>query len=334
MGLNFNRNLNINNLKTMSFNNFKDKLYQHLENIRYADFFKEIEESVHIFDTTTLARLKQDIIWSGVRWEQHESLVLFVSTIQENGKPENQPSPPPYTKADIDALSFDHAFRPEMTKNLLQKMCLHGQCLNLYGRKGIGKGRMLQDLKKCEPELRNSKFIPIDMKYHVENHARFLEKLARECGVVGQNLGQIIDKTKEKAHLFLLLDNFEEVFDNPKKDKHYNSDFFDELNGLKNAGQKLIVVTQERHTSHILDGRKSWLTVNEYEMPEHSYTQVSAEIKRRLPKVAESELTYLAEQFETDSYELMNKVMNELLDLENPHSIKEEAKKLIKKYRR
>ena len=203
-----------------------------------------------------------------------------------------------------------HILRPIFTQRLFEKLKT-GDSINLVGLRGAGCDRALEDLEKMaaaenipalrldmneykispdafsravwektHPNMPNPSLIPLP-----EATAAALPASANVPMQISEILAR---KNGAPSHVFLLLDNFHKLLDNPHQ--KFPRKFFDDLNSLKNRPHvSLCLVTEKPHLSykiHIPDesgkGNTSWLHLHYLEIAGLTRDEIRTELNRQL----------------------------------------------------
>jgi len=187
--------------------------------------------------------------------------------------------------------------RPNTTKGLVERL-QEGRSINLIGKKGTGRTRLLQDIKMLA-EKQDITAVIIDFKRYRYNYDALVAKKLPEV------IRMHIDKKKP---IFLLFNNFDYVFDDPKQriPKH----FFDNINAWKVYPKVAVLcVTQKSHKKHQIyytdekgeiKHQASWLDLLIMELPALQMQEIRKELHRCLQQVTawtnEEQQEYLVEQ--------------------------------------
>jgi hypothetical protein len=194
---------------------------------------------------------------------------------------------------------YTHCLRPTFTENIV-KTLLKGEPINIYGSKGQGRERLLEDLQNCQFE--NMQMLLINMKNYAGSYQGFVEDLGRKMGQTSSNklefLLNELPSTDKKT--VLLLQNFDSLFNNPKVHQQYSVRFFDHLNSIKNrSNMALVCVTENLHSNSMIYinrgiKRGSWLDLKAKPLPPFDLDQIRAELKRHFPALYSDELDQIS----------------------------------------
>ncbi len=184
-------------------------------------------------------------------------------------------------------MKEDHFLRPALTKLLIQRL-ERGDSLNIHGNSGIGKTRLLEDIKTAG--LKDALVVHVSLKVYWKSRDGFFNALWRECGIYGETPGEfseIIDRLKqENNRVFLLIDDFHYLFDNADIDAKYDQGFLDSINSVKNtAGVSLLAVTRKPANGSLIfiDKQPMTSSLNLQAIPVDSlsYSDMKRETARR-----------------------------------------------------
>ena len=234
--------------------------------------------------------------------EAYSDIVNGIKRVLEEGLPSPQTKRLP--PVDFRQLDYTHALRPAFTEKVLRTLLQRRQSINLIAERGCGGGRLLEDLRRCQPS--NTQLLEVNMKNYVASYAGFLQDIAMQMNLdVGTHervAGYLTEAVaSSNKRLLLCLRNFDTLLDDPKDlDAKYDIAFLNELNALRNKPDiQLLYETQRPHNQCQFRGRTSWLSLELAFLPELSDTQIEKEVQRHADLPA-SLLTYLVEQIETE----------------------------------
>jgi len=180
--------------------------------------------------------------------------------------------------------------RPVLTKVMIQYL-ERGDSINIYGPEGIGKTRLLEDIRDGAPE--NIRAVVVSFRGFQKSHDGFCETLQNAAEIGGKplkSLSAVIGKLRETGkRVFLLIDDFHYFPDNPNLDPAYNQKFVDGLNAIRNtAGVSLAVVTREAVSKFLIfiNGKpeKSILHFSPHEISSLQQKDIRKELDRRFDK--------------------------------------------------
>ena len=140
--------------------------------------------------------------------------------------------------------------RPNFTKNIHQHYIQKGKSVNIFGAKGVGKSRFIEDLKSLIDSDTN--FVSFNMRELRTNYKKFTKKLKEELGIEGEAdtielvLAEFAKKSGKKV---LVIDHFEYLFET-NHDRAFNFDFFDQLNSFKNSDSVSLLILSTHNYKH------------------------------------------------------------------------------------
>ncbi|EIJ43765.1 hypothetical protein BegalDRAFT_2937 [Beggiatoa alba B18LD] len=241
---------------------------------------------------------------------------------------------------------YAHCLRPQFTEQLLTTLHRKGKnglALNLVGESGLGKGRLLADIKRCR--LDNTQVLLADMAVYKDNYDRLIMHLwqqiqpcykgDKQVAVELWDIVRLFEKTDN--YLVILLMNFDQLLNNPTLDKKYKLKFFDNLNTLRqHTNMMLICVTHRPHylSNVFLEGefyRQSWLNLQEMTLPALTRQEIITElVKRQKLVLTVPETMALLQVIENHSqpYALLEYIARKLSVRQDKHlTINERVKK-------
>jgi len=180
-----------------------------------------------------------------------------------------------------------HFLRPTLTALVIQRL-QRGDSINLYGKPGIGKTRLLEDIRNAG--LANTHIISVSLRGYQYSYAGFCKAVWAQAdigGEPGDSLNQMIAKLKAaNKPVFFLIDDFQYLPDNPDIDARFNQDFIDSLNSIKNsAGVSLLAVTYKPVNNLVIFINKkpvtSVLNFDPLEVSSLKHKEITRELKRR-----------------------------------------------------
>jgi len=179
---------------------------------------------------------------------------------------------------------YTHCLRPTFTENIV-KTLVKGESVNIYGSKGQGRERLLEDLQNCQFE--DMQMLLINMKNYAGSYQGFVEDLGRKLGQTSSKFELLLNElaSTEKKTL-LLLQNFDSLLNNSKVHQQYGVRFFDHLNSIKNRSNiALVCVTENLHSNSVIYinrgvKRGSWLELKPEPLPPFDLDQIRAELQR------------------------------------------------------
>ncbi len=181
-----------------------------------------------------------------------------------------------------------HFLRPALTKLIIQRL-QRGDSLNLFGEPGIGKTRLLEDIRNSG--LKNTIITKVSFRGHQYSYEGFCRAICTEGRfqkISSTGLSEIIEEFQkiEDKQDFIMIDDFQYLPENPDIDPAYNQQFIDNLNSIKNAsGVSLLVVTLKPVNNLIIFINKqpvtSVLNLDFIEVPPLQHEEIRKELDRR-----------------------------------------------------
>ena len=132
--------------------------------------------------------------------------------------------------------------RPNFTTNIYEYYIKKGKSLNIFGAKGVGKSRFIEDLELLVED--DTYFIILDMRELRTDYKKFIKRLANELSIKGsfKSVALVLDKfARKKGKKVLVIDHFEYLFEE-NRDNSFNFDFFEHLNSFKNSEDVSLIV--------------------------------------------------------------------------------------------
>jgi hypothetical protein len=221
---------------------------------------------------------------------------------------------------------FDNCLRPAFARQLYENLC-DGKSINLIGKPGSGRGRLLSDIAQLARE-NGILVIHLDMNEYKSSPQAFQEAVYEQLETYHSPSAQLkalppVDtqplymtqvlalQAQPAKQTFVLLHNFHKVLDNPQQ--RFPKRFFDDLNRFKNREDvSFCCVTEESHLKskiHTTDeqGRitetTSWLDLRVLSLSRLSRADIQAELQRQMSKIP-------AWQSETDKETIINGLHN------------------------
>jgi hypothetical protein len=233
-----------------------------------------------------------------------------------------------------------HCLRPVFTKDLL-KTLLAGSSVNLIGPAGSGRGRLLEDLRRCAAGDRLVLYA--DMKAWKESCEGFINHLSHQLGSKRlRDLGTVVERVQKSGRPALLLfHHFDALLNNPDVHPGFGIRFFDQLNSLRNQRIALLCVTEKPHDQSVVfaEGKPhggSWLDLQKERLPPLRWEEFGAEIRRRLSEPTDAEVTALIEAVRKEEapYALLDFLLRELArPVEHPGSFRRRLRRLKRDFR-
>jgi hypothetical protein len=186
------------------------------------------------------------------------------------------------------ATTYTHCLRPVFTERIVQ-LLQTGRSINLIGTEGTGRERLLGDIQRCE--LPNTKIVLVNLKSYRESYAGFIQAVWTQLGMDGEKpttFSKLIERCEAgNDQIWLFLDNFDDLLDNPQVDPKYDTAFYDALNACRNKPNvALVCVTEEPHDQSIVfvNGKlhsNSWLDLERKPLPPLTHEEIVLEAKRQ-----------------------------------------------------
>jgi len=213
-------------------------------------------------------------------------------------------------------MQDSHFLRPTLTRLIIKRL-QNGDSLNLYGKPGIGKTRLLEDIRKAK--ISDTLVILVSFHGYQHSYAGFCRAIWAESELQGTpplSFNEMIKQIAEKGkQVFLFIDDFQYISNNPDIDPAYNSDFINALNTLKNMSRvSLLAVSNELLNNLILfinkEPQTSVLNLEAIKTDELLQEDILKELNRRFKKgnLSDDEKNLLA-SFLNDheqNYDLLN----------------------------
>ena len=134
-----------------------------------------------------------------------------------------------------DTLFQRPILRLKFTKNIYKHYIKKGKSLNIFGARGVGKSRFIDDLKLLVDD--NTHFITLNMRELRTDYHKFMDRLGKELNIDNRSntISLLLDNfARKKGKKVLVIEHFEYLFEE-NHDKAFNFDFFDQLNSFKNG---------------------------------------------------------------------------------------------------
>lgn len=197
--------------------------------------------------------------------------------------------------------NYDHCLRPAFTARIAKELLEQRRPINLVGKPGQGRGRLLDDLMRTDPD--GTLWLCADLKAHRYGLASLLEALWVRTDLAGDppdSLGGLVDRlADDDRRVCLLLHHLDAILNTPDVGKGFDVEFLDALNALKNRGISLLCVTERTHDRYLMmtqsgERRVSTLVLEPEDMRPFSRAEINLEIGRRLPSLSDQNLDRLA----------------------------------------
>jgi len=183
--------------------------------------------------------------------------------------------------------------RPNFTKNIHQHYIQKGKSVNIFGAKGVGKSRFIEDLKSLIDSDTN--FVSFNMRELRTNYKKFTKKLKEELGIEGEAdtielvLAEFAKKSGKKV---LVIDHFEYLFET-NHDRAFNFDFFDQLNSFKNSDSVSLLILSTHNYKHEQFYKDGELTTSPLDISVEEITPLlQKEIENELKRKIEQDLGF------------------------------------------
>lgn len=314
------------------------------ENTELFDELRELTE-IHLRVLDFISQVaRMNVLRSQTHFDNN--FTELIVAIEERMKADN-PSPvqdttagslPDFHAIDASMLNFEHALRPEFTRNVAYTLFRERRSVNLHAPKGWGRNRLAEDLAKALHDA-PVRLVRINLHNYISGYNYFLADLAAQLRLApgDPDFCDIIeDGCRKLGHpVLLILENMDAVMqENPAKDHRFNGEFLNKLNALRNGGFcRLLAISQKAHNEYKFNGVSSWLDVRIMQMPELSDRNIGAEIDRVLA-VEPALRAYIVEQIETEPHEPICLLDNLLRYLESNECSKDAARHFILDYRK
>ncbi len=180
-----------------------------------------------------------------------------------------------------------HFLRPALTGLIIQRL-KRGESLNLYGPPGIGKTRLLEDIR--DAGIKDTHVVLVSFRGCQDSLKSFHEAVCTTCDLEGHppaNLNAILRKAgKKHPQIFLLIDDLHYISENPGIDPAFDQTFIDGLNAVKNMGGVSLLAVSEKPLGSVTIFIKmklmtSKLNFEPVEITPLGHRDIMAEIGRR-----------------------------------------------------
>ena len=210
--------------------------------------------------------------------------------------------------------------RPALTNVLVQRLN-RGDSLNIYGEPGIGKTRLLEDIRGEAPP--RTLVVSVSIRGYQYSYGGFCRAIwaeARQEGEAPPTFDKVVDGLARKAdRVFLFIDHFQAILSNPDIDPAYDQGFIDTLNAVKNkSNMSLLLVSSHPINTLILFVNKapktSVLHLDPIKVGSLSQEEIFAELDRKLPDFDVDHRYWLA-SFLSDHerhYDLLNHMITQI----------------------
>lgn len=192
----------------------------------------------------------------------------------------------------IDNIEVAHCLRPEFTRYIINILINRRMSINLIGKMGTGKSRLLEDI--CQCRLPGVQVVYVDMRSYVDKYQSLLREIQQKLelgGDVPLKLGQLFTGLEKRRNRYvIILGNYDALLDNPDMNGNYDVDFFDDLNFIKNKNNVSLLCSSccAHNTLPVFIDRKSfrnsWLVLEKIHLPKLTIMQINDELDRQLFK--------------------------------------------------
>jgi|GEM_PF-1587160 len=143
---------------------------------------------------------------------------------------------------------MNHLLRPDFTNLVYEKYVQEFKSINIFGEKGIGKSRFIEDLLSLvDGEI---KVINIDIRTVRNSYDKFVDEIKKQLGSNAKTLSEVLEEfTSSHNQTLFIIDNFEELYKD-NADSKYDFDFFGELNSYKGEHNASLIVLSSKNYSH------------------------------------------------------------------------------------
>lgn len=196
----------------------------------------------------------------------------------------------------------DHCLRPTFTARIAADLLERRRPINLIGAPGQGRGRLLDDLARIDPDA--TLWLLADLKAHRYGFPGLIDALWDQAGLPGgrpRSLGRLVDRLEGCGRrVCLLLNHFDAILDNPDVGVGYDVAFLDALNALKGRGIGLLCVTGRGHSRYLMmtkagERRVSTLVLEEERLRPLALDELRVEVWRCLPGSSADDTDLLAD---------------------------------------
>lgn len=253
-------------------------------------FYFKLAESDMDFDKAYKSGCVQASLVGG----EKSDFVLFKNGVKMAGA--SHPSKPHETAtrgfAPTDILQWptDGCLRPTSTRTVLNELLVRRQSVNLTGREGQGKSRLLRDLKAMAA-AQGLRVALLSLKEHRLQYSNFLRAAAMQLGLPRTDYTDYTDfadlvselSLRRDGQYLLLLDEIEVLNEYSSNDPRYDAHFVASLNLLNNLDHlHLLCASREWLRKVVFNGETSLLTLHQIALPPLSQQDIQAELQSRL----------------------------------------------------
>jgi hypothetical protein len=236
---------------------------------------------------------------------------------------------------------FAQCLRPLFTENLVKDLQA-GISLNLVGDPGQGRWRLVEDLRKCS--LENTLIVAVNMKSYKQSYDGFVHELWRQFDETAEkgDLGPLLTALeKRNQQVIFWLHEFDALLNNPDIDPHYNLQFMDSLNSIKNHYHwSLVCVTSQAYRRYVFfnEGKPlvSVLDLTPKALPELTFEEIRFELKSRNLSLSSEELAQVTKAIHGQemSYQWLSAITDNLRNqIDTELSLSKRLEKWRKKFR-
>lgn len=139
--------------------------------------------------------------------------------------------------------------RPDFTENIYNNIVQESKSINIFGEKGVGKSRFVEDLLTLMDT--SIKVVSIDIRPIRNHYDKFVEQINKQLDLDGvETLSEALSYfATNHNQALLIIDNLEELYKD-NADKKYDFDFFEELNAFKNISHISLIVLSIKNYTH------------------------------------------------------------------------------------
>ena len=209
------------------------------------------------------------------------------------------------------------SLRVEFTNYIYQKIILQDKSINIIGEDGVGKSRLVEDLRD---KLQNSQttILSIDIKALRRDFDKFIKELNNQLNINLNSFEEIMDNfyQKEGQKLFFIK-NFEYFYKRGDRDSRFDFNFFESLNSFKNRASTSLVILSTKHYNHYLSDINrdtSPLDLNYETITPLHKKEILEELKREVEPKYSDYFERIAKLIELEerNYALLEFIINEI----------------------
>ncbi|CAA6817261.1 MAG: Unknown protein [uncultured Sulfurovum sp.] len=207
--------------------------------------------------------------------------------------------------------------RPSFTQNIYEHYIVKGNSLNIFGAKGVGKSRFIEDLKLLSDD--ETHFVVLNMRELRTDYKKFIERLEKKLGIDDgfDTVEEVLAKfERKKGKKVLVIKHFEYLFENNRNDK-FNFDFFEQLNSFKNSEDVSLLIVSTNNYRHEAFYKGGELTTSPLDVAVEPITslmqkEIEGELKRRIDKEFGFQLLAMMIIGKKYPYDLINFIVKEI----------------------